>query len=119
MSSDRNNANSLFKQPHSRDKIFTLAELGKAMMNVRSPSMIANSSTLLHGNQTKLFSIRDFERALIKLKKKSNFVQSNSQDIVAEDSNAAPAKEPEYVDQRKNISIAEQLASNKEKCQGL
>jgi hypothetical protein len=50
--------------------MFTLADFGKMMVSVRSPSMIQNSSNA-PGNQTKLFSLRDFERALVKLRNRS------------------------------------------------
>ncbi|XP_059480925.1 titin homolog isoform X2 [Neocloeon triangulifer] len=68
----------IFKQPRQSyrgpksKKVFTLADFEKAMYGVRSPSMLVDMSSAAHleGLRNK-FSIRDFERAVIKLKNKS------------------------------------------------
>lgn len=52
-------------------KIFSLVEFGQAMQAVRSPSMIATSMRL-STDHSKLFSIRDFERAVVKLRNVNN-----------------------------------------------
>jgi hypothetical protein len=74
-------AGSKFKLPFAKSKkLFSLVELGQAMQAVRSPSMIA-SSIRLSTDHSKLFSIRDFERAVVKLR---NRKQSKSSTAAAE-----------------------------------
>lgn len=51
--------------------MFTLIEFGLAMQAVRSPSMIATSMRQ-STDRSKLFSIRDFERALVKLRNRQS-----------------------------------------------
>jgi hypothetical protein len=61
---------SKFQLPFTKSKkIFSLVEFGQAMQAVRSPSMVA-SSMRLSVDHSKLFSIRDFERAVVKLRNK-------------------------------------------------
>ncbi|XP_065344845.1 uncharacterized protein LOC135942588 isoform X2 [Cloeon dipterum] len=60
------------QQSTKSKKIFSLADLERAMVAVRSPSMMIDSSKRdsIQGGKN-LFSLQDFERALMKLKNKS------------------------------------------------
>jgi hypothetical protein len=99
-------------------KIFSLVEFGQAMQAVRSPSMVA-SSIRLSADHSKLFSIRDFERAVVKLrniKERKSSIANSTPVIAPEADNTGPGPAINVDDASGESSAAQsEVGSSQEK----